>query len=170
MSAHELAAPPAGVARGREWAERAVAAWPSAGTALVVAGTAWLAADKGGYWPTSWGWSALGFAWVAGVSIALRADVRLGRLELATLGAFTALLGWILLATIWTASVTATMREAERMLVPIAGLAAVLLVLRRRSTGALLLGIAAATTAVTGWSLLTRLLPDRIGTFAPVAG
>lgn len=167
MSAHDLTAAPVGV---RDSAERIAAAWPRLGATLVVAGTAWLAADKGGYWPTSWGWSALGFVWVAGVSVVLRSDLRLERLEVATLGAFVALLGWVVLATAWTGSVTATMREAERLLVPIAGLGALLLVARRRSTETLLLGIAAATTAVAGWSLLTRLLPDRIGTFDPVAG
>jgi hypothetical protein len=138
--------------------------------ALFVVGTAWLTADQGGYWPTSWGWAALGFAWVAVVSLLLRTRVVLGRLEVATLGAFAALFAWMLLATTWTVSVSATMREAERLLVPIAGLGALLLVARRRSTGAVLLAVASATTAVGGWSLLTRLLPDRFGAFQSLGG
>ena len=55
--------------------------------------TAALAAANGGFFPVSWGWSALALFFVAAVTLIVRTEARLGRLELGFLGLVTALVG-----------------------------------------------------------------------------
>src|SRR4051794_14077762 len=43
-------------------------------------------ANSGGYFPTTWGWAGVALAWVAALALLL-APIRLGRLELASVGA-----------------------------------------------------------------------------------
>src|SRR5262249_19859616 len=40
-----------------------------------------LGSDKGGYWPTAWGWTSLVLLFVAAVVLIVRNDVRIGTLE-----------------------------------------------------------------------------------------
>src|SRR5581483_7957513 len=54
------------------------------GVALV--GVGGIAAASGGYFPTSWGWAALAFAWVAAITVLLRADTDVGLLDLGFFG------------------------------------------------------------------------------------
>src|SRR5204862_6847725 len=82
--------------------------WPVATTLLLVVA----AGENGGYYPTTWNWSALVVAWVAAVVLSVRDAVRLGRLELATIGAPFALVGWVALSGRWTDSLPATLRGA----------------------------------------------------------
>jgi hypothetical protein len=87
-----------------------------------------LAAANGGYWPTAWSWSSLALLWIAGLALVLRGPA-LGRLEIATLGALLGLLAWIAASTLWSSNVGQTVSEVQRVLVYVAGLAAVLLLL-----------------------------------------
>ena len=91
-----------------------------------VAVTAGLAAANGGFFPTSWGWSALALFFVAAVAVIVRTDVRLGRLELGFLGLVTLLVGWTLLSSIWSIDLSASFLEAQRGLVLIGVVVAVL--------------------------------------------
>lgn len=137
---------------------------------LTFAVVAVLAFANGGYGSISWGWSALAFLSVAGVALVLRADARTSALELMSLAGFAGVLVWTLLSNSWTFSATRTTLEGQRAAVYVAGLAALLLVGRRASYRALLVGVWAATVLVCTYSLLTRLFPDRLGLIDPIAG
>jgi O-antigen ligase len=144
--------------------------WADAQAALLALLTiAPIAAANGGYWPTTWSWSGLGLLWIVGLALVLRVP-RLGRLELATLGSIVGLVAWIAASTLWSSNVGQSVAEVQRVLVYAAGLAAVLLLLRGSSYKALLLGAWGATALVCGYALLTRLYPERLGFYDPIAG
>ena len=77
-------------------ADAAEPALTALGAGLAVAG---IAAAAGGYFPTSWGWTALAFLWVTALALALRGTVELGIPDLIFIGALTLFAGWIWLAT-----------------------------------------------------------------------
>jgi O-antigen ligase/polysaccharide polymerase Wzy-like membrane protein len=124
---------------------------------------------NGGYFPVSWGWSALGLLALVALAIAVNVSVELGALDLLFLGALAGLTAWIALSLLWTGSVPRTVLENERMLVYLAGGAAGVLLLRRSSLSTLLLGVWAAITVVSTYGLATRLFPDRLGSFDAVS-
>jgi O-antigen ligase len=128
-----------------------------------------LAAANGGYWPTAWSWSSLALLWIAGVALVLRVPA-LGRLEVATLGALLGLAAWIAASTLWSSNVGQTVLEVQRALVYVAAVAAALLILRGSSYKALLIGAWGAAALVCGYALLTRLFPERLGFYDPIAG
>jgi O-Antigen ligase len=129
-----------------------------------------IAAENGGYYPTTWNWSALVIAWVAAVVLAVREAIMLSWLELVSMGALFALAGWVALSGFWTASLPSTMLEVQRdALYPIVVLAAVA-IFGRRSARRLLGAVAYAITFVCWYALATRIFPERAGTFDPVAG
>lgn len=136
----------------------------AAGAALLVGGTA---AANGGYFPASWGWTSLALAWVAALALVLGDQVRLSRLELATVAAFAGLAGWFALSTLWSGSATASVPEAERTLVYALGALAALLLVRRASVAHLLVGVWTASSLVALYALSTRLFPG--GSVAPDA-
>jgi hypothetical protein len=144
------------------------------GPPLVAAGAGGLvlglALANGGFFPTSWGWAALPCFGVAIVLLLAGGTVRPSRLELAFLVSLTALVGWIWLSTVWTTSVTTTALEGERAVVLLAGVAVVLAAARARSATPLLAGVAAAAFGACAYGLATRLFPERLGTFDPLAG
>lgn len=125
---------------------------------------------NGGYYPAAWGWGAIVYAWIGVLAVVLRARIALGRLELATLAGLVGLVAWIGASYAWSEAPPASVEEVQRTLLYVAAVAAVLLVVRRRTAPVLLAGVLAAIVLVCGWSLLTRLLPDRLGTFDPLAG
>jgi hypothetical protein len=129
-----------------------------------------LAVANGGFFPTSWGWAALpAFALAAVLALAGVTETPT-RLELAFLGSFALLVGWIWLSVAWTSSVTTTALEGERAVVLLAGVSVVLAAGRARACGPLLAGIAAASFGACSYGLATRLFPERLGTFDPLAG
>jgi hypothetical protein len=128
-----------------------------------------LAATHGGYFATSWGWSTLVFAWAAAMALLLRSRVSLSRNELSLLAAASCLVAWIALSILWSSVRVESLDELERGLVYLSALFALLLVVRVGSVAQLLAGTAAAITIVCGYALLTRLLPDRVGTFDSIA-
>ena len=136
---------------------------------LVALGLVALVAAQGGYFAESWGWSATGFLWVIGIWLVARGKTDAGKLDVAFLG-LLALLGiWIGLSTIWSVNPAATVLEVERALVLISGCAAFLALAHRDIVPRLTLGILTAITLIATYSLATRLLPDRFGTYDPVA-
>jgi hypothetical protein len=141
-------------------------AGPAVGAGLLICG---VAAASGGYFPTSWGWTALALLWVTAIALLLRGTVELGTPELAFLGALTLFAAWIWLATTWSASGPGSFLEGQRVLVYVAGAAAALLLVRRRTVPELLAGVLTAITLICGYSLATRLFPNRLGSFDPVA-
>jgi O-Antigen ligase len=129
-----------------------------------------LGAADGGYFPRHWGWAALVLLWVAAVGFVVRARARYGVFEVCFLGAAAELTALIALSTLWSTSVPATLQELERMLVYLAGLVAILALARRSAVGASLGGILAAIVLVSTYALGTRLFPERLGGFDPMAG
>jgi O-antigen ligase/polysaccharide polymerase Wzy-like membrane protein/tetratricopeptide repeat protein len=135
--------------------------------ALVIGG---LAFANGGYFPVSWGWAALALLWMTAVALAFDVASEAGSLERRFLGAGAGLAGWIFLSLLWTASVPRTILEGQRMVVYLGAAMAGVLLLRRSSVTALLVGIWAAITVTSGYGVLTRLFPDRFGSYDPVSG
>jgi O-Antigen ligase len=127
-----------------------------------------LAATDGGYFPATWGWSALALFSIAAVALAAASAVSLSRLELLFVAALVGFTGWIAASLAWSGTPD-TVLEVERALVYVAGMLAVLLVVRRRTVPNLLGGVLAAIVLASGYGLATRLLPDRLGVFDPTA-
>jgi hypothetical protein len=128
-----------------------------------------IGAAAGGYFPTSWGWTALALLWVTALALILRETVELGIPDLVFFGSLTFFAGWVWLATTWSESAPSSVLEGERVLVYVSGAAAALLLVRRRNVAALLGGLLTGITLISGYALATRLFPNRIGTFDPVA-
>jgi hypothetical protein len=123
-----------------------------------------LAAANGGYFPTSWGWSAVGLAWFAGVAASAHRSV-LARRDALLLAFLGALAGWIWLSWRWSIDPGQTWLEGLRVLVLPLGAAALLLSARRVGSRMVAASLVAATTGISGYSLATRLLPDHLGHF-----
>ena len=132
---------------------------------LAVLPIASLAAVQGGYFSTAWGWVALPLLWAIGIALVVRPRIRLSGAERTFVGALAALTAWLAASTAWSVAPAGTVLELERMLLYLAGAAAVLLVARPQSVQGLLGGLLAAITGVSAFSLATRLLPDRVGVF-----
>ncbi len=137
------------------------------GSCVLVAG---VSAAAGGYFPTAWGWTALALFWVTALALLLGSTAEIGPPELLLVGALTAFAGWVWLSTIWSRSAPQSFLEGQRVLVYVAGAAAALLLVGRRSVPHLLGGLLTAITLVSAYGLATRLFPDRIGIFDPFAG
>lgn len=135
---------------------------------LAVATVAGVAAASGGYFPTSWGWTALVLAWVV-LAAALIGGARLGRLELVWTAALAGLAGLACLSGLWGASGPAAL-AGQRLLVYVAAVPAALLLVRRRDIGLFLGGLIAGATGACAYGLATRLEPDRVGSFGAEAG
>jgi len=129
-----------------------------------------LAVANGGYFPTAWGWAALPSLAITFVLLVAARTAKPSRLELGLLASLAALVAWIWLSVLWTSSVTTTALEGERAVVLLAGVAVVLVGARARSCPPLLAGIAAAAFGACAYGLATRLFPERLGTFDPLAG
>src|SRR5919201_5134957 len=136
------------------------------GAAVAVGG---IAAAAGGYFPTSWGWTALALLWLTALALLLRGAVEVGVPELVFFGALTLFAGWIWLGTTWSESAPASFLEGQRVIVYVAGAACALLLVRRRTVPELLAGVLTAITLICGYGLATRLFPNRIGSFDPIA-
>src|SRR5436189_5358859 len=83
---------------------------------LATVGVGGIAAANGGYFPTSWGWAAIAFAWVGALAVLLRSATDVGRLDLAFFGLLTAFAGWIWLSAFWSQSAPSSILEGERAL------------------------------------------------------
>src|SRR5207237_390770 len=138
MSGVSLHAP-----RPTAWRREVIARGGQAVFPALVAGVAvgGLAAGRGGYFPTSWGWAVVPLTWVAAMALCLRVAPRLGRLEILFLSGLTIFAAWIALSITWSREPAQTVLEVERALVYPAGVLAVLLVARGRAVGQVLGGV-----------------------------
>src|SRR5256714_7488893 len=125
--------------------------WPL--TALAAGIGAALAFDDGGYFPPAWGWSALALFWFAGLALFLRDRFSFGRFELAILGSFAAFVAWVALSATWSSSTERSILEAQRDLVYLGGLLAVLFVARGRPLAELLLAVCGAALVTSAFGL-----------------
>src|SRR5215207_9631182 len=88
-------------------------------------------AANGGYWPTSWGWSAAGLLSITALALVVRERLEIGRFDAALLAGLLVLLLWTAASALWSDSVPATALEVERLLVYVGGVAAVVGLARR---------------------------------------
>jgi hypothetical protein len=128
-----------------------------------------VAADQGGYFPTTWGWTSLAFLWIAGLTIVLRQTVDVSKAQAWFLSAWVALLGWVALSTVWTPDLSQTVLEVERTLVYASAAVMFVVVCTRRSRRPLLGGLLCAIGAVSLFSLGTRLFPNVLRVYDPTA-
>ncbi len=135
--------------------------------AIAFVATSALAFNRSGYYPTAWGWIALAAAALVCLPL-LRTSVSISRLDCVVLAAFVALVGLVALSSLWGAPARGIL-EAERAAMYALVLAALLAGIRRSSIEALLVGTWAGSAVASGYGLLTRLLPERLGVFDPLA-
>jgi tetratricopeptide (TPR) repeat protein len=133
------------------------------------AATAGLAAANGGFFPSSWNWCTLGLLWLAIIGVVVRPPARLHFVEVAFAGAFVALASWTWISILWSSNQTRSVLEGERTLILVAAVAAVLAVGGRRPVKPLIGGLLAGIVLVSTYALLTRLFPERIGGYDPLA-
>ena len=143
------------------------AAVAAAGSGLLVAG---VGAASGGYFATSWGWTAVALLWALALALLLRNTVEIDVAEGVFLGALVLFAGWIWLGTTWSQSTPRSFLEGERVLVYVAAAAVGLVLIHRRTVPQLLGGVLVAIVVISGYGLATRLFPNRIGIFDPIAG
>ncbi len=132
-------------------------------TALTAAGvTALLAFESGGYFPSEWGLQ-IGFFALAAVVIVIAADrVTLARRDLVAVAALTAFAAWSLASIAWSSGPDAPVQAAERDLLYIAALVALLLALSRDRVEWLAGGVGVGIVAVCGYALTTRLFAGSV--------
>jgi hypothetical protein len=128
-----------------------------------------LAAAQGGYFPSSWGWASVPLLWTVAIVVIVRTRVVLSPVERAFLVLLGALTVWIALSAAWSVAGNESVLEFERALVYVGAVSAVLVVSRGHSVRPVLGGLLAAISLIAAFSLLTRLVPDRIGVYDPNA-
>jgi hypothetical protein len=127
-------------------------------------------AVNGGYFPSEWGWPALALVLVCVLAVLLRERIVLTRLEWLALGALAAFEVWTFLSILWATSATEPVLSAERTLVYVLFLAALLLVTSRTTAPGVLVGVLAAAVGLCGYALVERLWPGRLEAFPPPEG
>src|SRR5436190_2998869 len=138
---------------------------------LVTAGAVvGLGSAQGGYFPTSWGLSATLLLWVTGLWIVISGRTDAGRIDALFLGLLTAFTCWVGLSISWSTVAAQSVLELERTLLVLAGVTAVIALARREHVPRLAGLILASITVVSTYALATRLFPDRLGSYDPVAG
>ena len=114
-----------------------------------------VALDNGGFDATSWGWTTLLPLVIVGVALVLGRARRPNGLALAFLGLFAALTAWTWLSVAWSNDVSASVFDAERLLVYLSAAAAFLL-LEQGQVKRFLVGLIAAISLVGVWALYLR--------------
>src|SRR6478672_4596137 len=114
-----------------------------------------VALDNGGFDATSWGWSTLLPLVIVGVALVLGRARRPNGLALAFLGLFAALTAWTWLSAAWSNDVSASVLDAERLLVYLSAAAAFLL-LEQGQVKRFLAGLIVAISLVGVWALSLR--------------
>jgi O-antigen ligase len=112
----------------------------------------------GGYLPRTWRLTTFALATLVAAALVGRRRIALARAEVALLVALLALTAWTVLSVVWSDTPENSVLEAERNLVYIAGVAAVLLTTDRASLPILLGGVLAGLTAVCGYGLGTYVI------------
>ena len=125
-------------------------------------------AKYGGYYPTVWGWTGTALAWAAALTLLLAAP-RLSRLEVATLVALSGYVAWVALSRLWSEAPGHTISEVQRDLIYPLALLVALMLLRRSGVATFVGALAVAVDALALYGLLTRLFPERLGTFDSIA-
>ncbi len=131
------------------------------------AATILIAFNRGGYYPTAWGWIALAAAATA-CRARFRHAARLSARGRRVLAALALLCAIVALSSLWGAPARA-MLEAERGATYLLVLTAVLAGFGAALSGRRSSEPGPAARSLQGMDLLTRLLPERLGVVDPVA-
>jgi tetratricopeptide (TPR) repeat protein len=132
-------------------------------------GLALIAFASGGYFPTAWSWGALVSLTVVAGTLVVGAGLRPSPLGLAALGGLAAFAAWTWLALLWSSDPAATALEGQRVLLYVGVLAGLVLLVRRSAVPVVLAATLVAIFLASGYGLLTRLFPERLGVFDSVA-
>lgn len=125
------------------------------------------AVANGGYFPSSWGWLALGFLWL--VALASGRAVLAHRGAAVMAGAFAGFSAWTWAGAAW-GTPTFAVQQGESVIVLLAGLLAVFAVVRPSSVNSAITTWVAAIAIVCIYSLVTRLFPSGHLEIDPVGG
>jgi O-antigen ligase len=125
--------------------------------AVAALGSIALGLADGGFFARAWGPSIIAFAAAVEIALLVSARVELSRLELAVLALLGAFAGWSALSASWSADSAASLREAERALLYLVALLAMLLVTRRGFSSALVYGVLVSATFVSLYGLVEYL-------------
>ncbi len=109
--------------------------------------------DNGGFFPQSWRWTSLALLSSAGAGLVLRERVVLSRRDGVAVAALSGLALWMLLSRAWSAVPALAVPEAERALVYVAALLALLVLLDAELTAWALAGLVAASVVLSAWGL-----------------
>jgi O-antigen ligase len=136
----------------------AVRILPGVGAAVLVVA---LGLSGGGYLARPWRISTIAVLALAAAALVGRARIALGRLDWCFLGAFTVVLGWTAASALWwSEDPTTSWLEAERIVLYLACIFAVLVATERATVPILLVGIVAGVTTVSTYGL-ARYFADR---------
>ncbi len=124
-----------------------------------------VAAVDGGFFPESWSWIAVASLFAATVLLLARPLSSMRLLDHVLLGGLALFGAWVAISAIWSTTVTGAIEDSWRVLAYVGAVGLTLLVVERRSVPHLLGGTLLGVTAIGGYALLTRLLPDRLGDF-----
>jgi O-Antigen ligase len=133
-------------------------------------GLALVAFASGGYFPTAWAWGAFVALTLVAAILLLGEAVRPSSLALACIGGLAGFAAWTWLALLWSDNSSATVLEGQRVLLYVSVLAALVLIVRRATVPVLLWASFVAVCLASGYGLLTRLFPARLGVFDPISG
>jgi O-antigen ligase len=132
-------------------------------------GLALIAFASGGYFPTGWAWGALVSLVVVAALLVLGTAVLPSKLGLVSLGGLAGFALWTWLALLWSDDTAATTLEGQRTLLYVSTFAALLIVIRRATVPLVLAATFTAIFLASGYGLVTRLFPERLGVYDPVA-
>jgi O-antigen ligase len=111
----------------------------------------------GGFFERSWAPAIVAFAAAVEVALLVYSSVELSRLEVAVLLLLGAFVAWSALSAGWSDDPTASLREAERSLLYLVALLAMLLATRRGDCWMLVFGVLLAATFVSLYGLIQYL-------------
>jgi tetratricopeptide (TPR) repeat protein len=140
--------------------------------ALAVAiglGLAAIAFGNGGYFPTAWGWGALVMLTAMAGYLVVGDATRPSTLALISLAGLVAFGAWTCLALLWTEDTAATVLEGQRVLLYAGALATLVLLVRRATVPLVLAAALAGVVLASGYGLLTRVFPERLGVYDSTA-
>jgi tetratricopeptide (TPR) repeat protein len=123
----------------------------------------------GGYFPTTWAWGALIALTVIAAYLVVGDAARPSVLALVSLGGLVGFAAWTWLALLWSEVPAATVLEGLRLLMYVSVYAALVLIVRRAALEVVLWAGFVAVFLASGYGLLTRLFPERLGVFDPIA-
>ena len=144
--------------------DRILAPLAAFGAVVAVGGT------QGGYFPNSWGPSTVAMLLLVAAWLVLGARTDAGRGDAALVVAFGLVLAWVALSIAWSSAPTHSILEVQRLVLIIAAVTAVLVLALRSAYADVGLAVAAGITVLGCYALATRLFPDHLGVYNPIAG